>query len=156
MNSLVEKTVREVQPLSLATSIESERRVIVEYDSSRAIELAEKLKSLGYDHVKSVTGIDYPHEDKIALVYHVSSYENPELVGVIITLKTSIERSDPRHPSLIEIWPSVEYLEKETYELLGVTFDKHPRLGRLLLPPDYEGPPPLRRDFEIKTEGIEA
>lgn len=152
----IEELIEEIQPLSLQASLVDERRIIVEYDRERIFELATKLRSLGFDHVKSVTGTDYPQEDVITVVYHTSSYRNPVFAGFIVTLKTSVERSNPRHPSLIEIWPSVEYLERETYELVGLYFEGHPRLDRLLLPPDYEGPPPLRRDFEIPEEGIEA
>ncbi|NIM44519.1 MAG: NADH-quinone oxidoreductase subunit C [Nitrososphaeria archaeon] len=152
----IEELIKEIQPLSLQTSVEDEKRIIVEYDSERILELAAKLKSMGFDHVKSVTGTDYPQKDVMTVTYHSSSYGNPELVEVIVTLKTSIERSHPKHPSLVNIWPSAEYLERETYELVGISFEGHPRLSRLLLPPDYEGPPPLRRDFEIPVEGIEA
>ena len=156
ISNLVSKLVGEVQPLSLNTSIESENRVILEVDPNRIIEVAEKLKKSGFDHVKSVTGTDYPQEDKMAVVYHVSSFGNHDFSRVIITLKSSIERSDPKHPSLISVWPSAEYLERETCEMLGISFEGHPKLGRLLLPEGFEGLPPLRKDFEIKTEGIEA
>jgi len=51
---------------------------------------------------------------------------------------------------LINIFPSVEYHERETYEMLGVFFLGHPRNERFILPEDWADMPPLRKDFRIK------
>jgi len=53
--------------------------------------------------------------------------------------------ADPRLPSLAGIYPGVDWAERETYDLLGVTFDDHPDLSRILLPDDWVGHP-LRKD----------
>ena len=120
------------------------------------MEIAQKLNSIGFDHVKSVTGVDYPEEKKIDIVYHVSAFENTELAKFILELKTSVDRFDPRIKSLIKIWPSAEYPERETTDLMGVTFDGQPQKERLMLLENFEGGPPLRKDFKLKTEGIDA
>ena len=122
----------------------------------KLVEAAEKLKKLGFDHVKSVCAIDYMKEGFFEVVYHVSSFSNLELAKYIIALRTKVPRDNPKLPSLVKIWPSALFLEREQYDLLGVIFEGHPRLERLLLPEDWEGPPPLRKDFKIKTEGPEA
>jgi NADH-quinone oxidoreductase subunit C len=119
------------------------------------VEIAKKLKALGFDHVKAVTGIDFIEENKIDIVYHVSSFNDPELAKVILILRTTLNRSEPKIPSLREVWPSAEYPEKETAELMGVTFKGLIMDGRFMLPEDFEGIP-LRKDFKIKTEGIDA
>ncbi len=119
-------------------------------------EAAERLLRLGFDHVKAVTAIDRPGEGIIEVVYHASSYGNPGLTGIIAELRTSVPRDDPRVPTLTEIWPSALYQEREQWEMLGVIFEGHPELERLLLPEDFGGPPPLRKDFKIPTEGINA
>jgi len=120
------------------------------------LEAAKKLKESGFDHVKSVTGLDYPDEGEIEVVYHVSSYTKPELTKVIVALKARVKRDSPKLTSLYGIWPSSAYLESETYDLMGVEFEGNPKQRRLLLPEDYEGIPPLRKDFKIPVEGVDA
>lgn len=135
-----------ISPNYLTTTIEA----------SKITEIAQKLNYMGFDHVKSVTGIDFPEEKKIDIVYHVSAFENNELAKFILELKTSVDRLDPRIKSLIEIWPSAEYPERETTDLMGVTFDGPPQKERLMLLENFEGGPPLRKDFKLKSEGIDA
>ncbi len=122
--------------------------------ASELREKAEKLKSIGYDHVKSVTGIDYPDKGVFKIVYHVSSYSDKELSTSILSIEIETSRDNPEVPSLLDVWPSVRYLEAETSELLGVKFQGNP-LEKVMLPDDFKGPPPLRKDFKIPVEGIE-
>ena len=113
---------------------------------------------LNFDHVESVSGVDYPDAKKIEVVYHLGSYTDPELSKQILALATSAPREeDPnpgrdstRLPSLREIFYSVEFHERECFEMLGVYFEGHPDNRRLLLPEDWADIPPLRKDFAIK------
>ncbi|MDP3781018.1 MAG: NADH-quinone oxidoreductase subunit C [Nitrosopumilaceae archaeon] len=113
---------------------------------------------LNFDHAESVSGVDYPDAKKIEVVYHLGSYTDPELSKQILALATSAPREeDPnpgrdstRLPSLREIFYSVEFHERECFEMLGVYFDGHPDNRRLLLPEDWADIPPLRKDFAIK------
>lgn len=113
---------------------------------------------LNFDHAESVSGVDYPDAKKIEVVYHLGSYTDPELSKQILALATSAPREeDPnpgrdstRLPSLREIFYSVEFHERECFEMLGVYFDDHPDNRRLLLPEDWADIPPLRKDFAIK------
>jgi len=106
--------------------------------------------------MKSVTGIDFPETNTIDLAYHISSFQDAELAKIILELKTTVDRSNPRIQSLIEIWPSAEFPERETQDLMGVTFDAQPLKERLMLIENFEGGPPLRKDFKLQTEGIDA
>ena len=124
-------------------------------DAANIVEVAQKVNSLGFDHVKSVTAIDFEQENKIDMVYHISSFLNVELAQVIFELRTSIARQDPKIHSLIGVWPSAEYPERETLDLMGVTFDGLPQKERLFLLDNFEGFP-LRKDFKLKTEGTDA
>jgi NADH:ubiquinone oxidoreductase subunit C len=125
-------------------------------EASTITEAAKKLYSIGFDHVKSVTGTDYPLEKKIDIIYHISSHDNLELSKVILEVKISVDRTDARIKTVTEIWPSAEFPERETAEFLGVLFEGLPDKGRLMLLDDFQGGPPLRRDFELRTEGIEG
>jgi NADH:ubiquinone oxidoreductase subunit C len=106
--------------------------------------------NLGFDHAESVAGTDYPKDNQIEVIYHLGSYGTEALEGHIIALTTRTSRNDSRLPSLIDVFRSVEYHERETFEMLGVFFEGHPRNERFLLPEDWADIPPLRREFRIK------
>jgi NADH:ubiquinone oxidoreductase subunit C len=106
--------------------------------------------TLGFDHAESVAGTDYPKDNQIEVIYHLGSYGVPGLEGQIMSLTTRTSRDGATLPSLINIFRSVEYHERETYEMLGVFFEGHPRNDRFLLPEDWADIPPLRREFRIK------
>ena len=113
---------------------------------------------LNYDHVDSVSGVDYPADKEIEVVYHLSSYTDPTLSRQILELATRAQREDKpipgndatRLPSLRDIFYSVEFHEREVFEMLGVYFEGHPDNRRLLLPEDWADLPPLRKDFRNK------
>lgn len=107
-------------------------------------------ENFGFDHAESVSGTDYPKDNQIDVVYHIGSYSVEELIPKILVLSTRTNRDEPRLPSLISIFPSVEYHERETYEMIGAYFEGHPRMERFLLPEDWADIPPLRKDFRIK------
>jgi NADH-quinone oxidoreductase subunit C len=113
---------------------------------------------LNYDHVDSVTGVDYPADKEIEVLYHLSSYTDPSLSRQILELATRAQREDnpipgndaTKLPSLRDVFYSVEFHEREAFEMLGVYFEGHPDNRRLLLPEDWADLPPLRKDFRNK------
>jgi NADH-quinone oxidoreductase subunit C len=107
-------------------------------------------ENFSFDHAESVAGTDYPKENQIEIVYHLSSYTDENIVPKILALSSRVNRDEPRIPSLINVFKSVEYHERETYEMVGVYFEGHPRMERFLLPEDWADIPPLRKDFRIK------
>ena len=132
-------------------------RINVKKDNIK--EVAEFIRDdLGFDHAESVSGVDYPEDKEIEVVYHLGSYTDPQLSKQILTLATRAPREDDpkpgndstRLPSLREIFYSVEFHERECFEMLGVYFDGHPDNRRLLLPEDWADLPPLRKDFTTK------
>lgn len=126
-------------------------RIKVETTPSSIVEVATYLRdSMGFDHAESASGTDYPKEKQIEVNYHLGSYTRDDLLAKIMVLTTRANRDDPHVPSLIGVYPSVEYHERETYEMLGVYFEGHPRMERFLLPEDWADIPPLRKDFKIK------
>ncbi|MGE0243230.1 MAG: NADH-quinone oxidoreductase subunit C [Nitrososphaeraceae archaeon] len=127
------------------------RRIKILVEPKYIVEVASFLKNeLGLDHAESVCGTDYPDENVIEVIYHLNSYSREELSPIIFALSTKTDRNSSMLPSLISIFNSVEYHERETYEMLGVYFQGHPRNERFLLPEDWADIPPLRKDFRIK------
>ncbi|MFX1533493.1 MAG: NADH-quinone oxidoreductase subunit C [Promethearchaeota archaeon] len=158
---------------SLAT-VKGEASGVTEIDVAlnNLEELAQKLVDSGYNHLTSLSAVDYPDDDRFDLYYHVTSYNN----GDTIEIKTSVSpRGDkdnlPKAPSLTKIWPMIDWHEREHFDLFGIEFTGHPDLRRILLPEDWgedgQNPPyPLRKDVvlkklrfktrEIPKEGINA
>ena len=139
----------------IATSIEYPRPdlIVIAVNRDRIMEAAQRIVELGFDHLASVEGVDLPKENAIEVIYHAESYEE-ELRNTIVELKTRVARDDPKLQSLINVWPNALYLERETWDMLGVVFEGHPELKRLLLPPWWDDIPPLRKDYKVKVEGI--
>jgi len=124
-------------------------KILVKNES--LVEVALYLRNnYGLDHVESMSGTDFPVDKEIEINYHLGSYINQELHPYIMNLATRVNRDDAKSNSLINIFPSVEYFERETYEMLGVYFIGHPRNELFLLPEDWADLPPLRKDFKLK------
>ena len=113
---------------------------------------------MNFDHAESVTGVDYPADKEIEVVYHLGSYTDESLSRQVLELATRAPREEVPSPgsdstavpSLREVFYSVEFHERECFEMLGVYFEDHPDNRRLLLPEDWADIPPLRKDFAIK------
>ncbi|WP_243680683.1 NADH-quinone oxidoreductase subunit C [Vulcanisaeta souniana] len=144
VNNQLMPTLKESARKIIVTEV---NRVCVESEPGKLKDAALLLSKLGFDHVKSVNVIDAPHENKFYIEYWVSSYGKKELMPVLVTLTTEIPRDNPRVPSLIDIWPSADYMEREMYDFFGVWFEGNPWMGRnFLLDPDTPIKfPPLRR-----------
>ncbi|EZQ06978.1 MULTISPECIES: NADH-quinone oxidoreductase subunit C [Acidianus] len=149
----IDLIVTELQKMKVSAKAESDTRGYVEVPKDRIVEVAKKLKELGFDHVKAVTGIDFPEQEKIQLIYHVSSYSE-NLYNIIFEIKSFTSYKDCVMPSLITVWESSWTGERETHEMLGVYFEGHPDMRRLFLPEDFDGVYPLRKEFKIKLEGL--
>jgi len=126
-------------------------RIKVQVEPKDIVEVATFLRdTMGFDHAESAGGTDYPKDNQIEVIYHLGSYGREDLAAHILSLTTRTSRDDARLPTLINVYNSVEYHERETFEMLGVYFDGHPRNDRFLLPEDWADIPPLRKDFRIK------
>jgi len=127
----------------------SAKRIKLRVNQTVLLEAARFIiDDLGFDHVVSVSGIDYPNEKEMEVVYHISAYERQDIRDVVIALSYRISRENPQATSLIKLFPNVDYAERETYEMFGIIFDGHPNLNRFILPEDWDNIPPLRKDFK--------
>jgi NADH-quinone oxidoreductase subunit C len=92
------------------------------------------------DCLSNETGVDY--KEHIEVVYHLFSYKHRHSC----VLKVKLPRDDPAVETVEEIWRSANWMEREIFDLLGVTFKGHSDLRRILMPEDWPGYP-LRKDF---------
>jgi len=92
------------------------------------------------DCLSNETGVD--HKDRIEVVYHLFSYRHRH--GCV--LKVKLPRENPVVATVEEIWRAANWMEREIFDLLGVNFEGHSDMRRILMPEDWPGYP-LRKDF---------
>jgi NADH/F420H2 dehydrogenase subunit C len=107
-------------------------------------EIALQLKGnpdTSFDYLFCQTGIDWPAH--LEVVYHLESTKHNH---IIVARAKTADRENATVDTVCDIWPTAEFHEREIYDLLGVVFNNHPDLRRLLLTDDWEGYP-LRKDY---------
>ena len=98
----------------------------------------------------SLHACDYlPDEPRLGIHYQLLSMERTDRLNV----KTRVEIEDPRVRSIVDLYPTVEFPEREAYDMFGIVFEGHPDMRRILMPEDYEGHP-QRRDFPLGGEPV--
>ena len=136
-----------------------ENRTKISVSKEKIYDVAKFIKDqTPFDHAESVTGVDFPDDKEIGVTYHLGSYTNPEYAKQVLALATRVPREENAQPgndstkltSLRDMFYSVEFHEREVFEMLGVYFEGHPDNRRLLLPEDWADLPPLRKDFRNK------
>lgn len=108
------------------------------------IEVATALRDeMGYDFLSSVTGVDYIEEDKLEAVYHF--YKSTG--GGSLVLAVQVPRNKAVVPSLVDLYPSADFQEREAWDLMGIKFEGHPDLRRILMWEGFAGHP-LQKDWK--------
>ena len=97
---------------------------------------------LGYDYLSSITAVDYLPDGKFEVVYH--AYKTTGGPG--LNFKVQVPRDQAVVPSLVSIYPGAEFQEREAWDLMGIRFEGHPDLRRILTWEGFEGHP-LRKDW---------
>ncbi len=118
----------------------------------RVVELLQALRDEhGYDLLSDVTAIDhYEASPRFEVVYHLYSTGRHQWVRIVTPCDGDEE---PTCPSIVSLWPAANWHERETYDMLGIHFEGHPDLRRILM---WDGYPyyPLRKEFPLA--GIET
>jgi NADH-quinone oxidoreductase subunit C len=141
----------------------------VAVDPAKLVEVCAFLRDdsrLKFEMLNDVSGVDYLEPDAkkaakagfephLEVVYHLSSFTFP---GRRFTVKVILPRWKdntpgelPEVPSVVNVWKTADWQEREVYDLLGVRFTGHPDLTRILLGDDWVGHP-LRKDYEFPLE----
>ncbi|MBI5961770.1 MAG: NADH-quinone oxidoreductase subunit C [Chloroflexi bacterium] len=108
-------------------------------------------KGLEYNFLSDVAGVDYfPQEPRFAVSYHLYSM----IHNRALRLKVLLPGEEPEIPSVIGLFPSANWSEREIYDMFGITFTGHPDLRRLLMPEDWDGHP-LRKDYPLGYETVQ-
>ncbi len=118
--------------------------------AEKIVEICRFLKEdpeIHLDALSSISGVDWPEESLIDVVYHLASYRYHN----VCALKVRLQRDNPDVPTVEGVWRAANWFEREIYDLFGVRFRGHSNLKRLLLPDDWVGHP-LRKDYQEEPE----
>jgi len=101
-------------------------------------------RDLAFDFLSCLTGLDYVADNELAVAYDLYASKHDHWFAV----KVFCDRENPHIPSVMDLWPAADWHEREAYDMVGITFDGHTDLRRILLPEDWEGFP-LRKDYQF-------
>ncbi len=123
-----------------------ERLVEIVIDRADLIDVCTYLKNtLGFEHLSCITAVDW--KDHFESIYHIENYYN----GCMVQVNAQIPYDDPKIASLTGLWHAADYHEREAWDLMGVEYEGHPNLVRILLPEDFKFHP-LRKEFAQEVD----
>jgi NADH-quinone oxidoreductase subunit C len=106
--------------------------------------------ALDFDHITDLTSVDFPNEEpRFEVVYQLYSIEKNHRIRV----KARVPEDDCTIDSATHIWQGANFLEREVYDMMGIVFNNHPDLRRILMTEDYDEGYPLRKDFPVEGRG---
>jgi len=117
--------------------------VVAKLDRSKLHAVAERLRALpetSYDSCNFVAAVD--HQTHFENVYHLYSYAG----NTYLELHVTVPSDDPVVDTVCDVWPAADWHEREAWDMMGIRFEGHPDLRRILLKDDWIGHP-LRKDY---------
>ena len=102
--------------------------------------------ALRFEFCSGVSGVHYPGDSgrELHAVYHLLSMTHNRRVRLEVTAPDA----DPHIPSIVDVYPTNDWHERETFDMFGIVFDGHPALTRILMPDDWPGHP-QRKDYPL-------
>lgn len=108
--------------------------------------VAVALYVYGFNYLRSQCAYDLSPGGPLVSVYHLTVIRDMADQPEEICIKCFVSRSNPRVPSAYWVWKSADFQERESYDMLGIVYDYHPQLARILMPESWIGWP-LRKDY---------
>ena len=115
----------------------------------RWLDLARELREDGFELLSDLTAVDQldnwqDHDCRFEVVANLTSVSKNERVRV----RVPVDEDDAVCPSVTDLWPGANFMEREVWDMFGITFTDHPDLDRILMPEEWEGHP-LRKDYGV-------
>jgi NADH-quinone oxidoreductase subunit C len=134
---------------------ESRGQVVVHPSREQYLEVMKAFVDDGYQVCVDVTAVDYLTHPGRALPDGVAAERFEVVVGLLdidtprrVRVRVQVPEDDATLPTLFDVWPGTEALEREVFDMFGIRFDGHPDLSRILMPEDWIGHP-LRKDYDV-------
>ena len=120
------------------------------------LDVCSEARADGFDQLIDLTAVDYLTYAGERTLPGGLTPERFEVVTSLINhvrrerirIRTQVSADEPTIPSLFDLWPGSEYLEREAFDMFGITFADHPDMSRVLMPEDWVGHP-LRKDYAV-------
>ena len=107
---------------------------------------AAAVQAAGYNFLDDLTAVDwFPSSPRFQVSYHILSHTYKEY----IRLRVLLDDANPSVASITPVWPSANYYEREVFDLMGIRFEGHPNLRRIMMPDEWVGHP-LRKDYPVE------
>lgn len=127
------------------------RRVICPAEKAHAL-LSHLYTAAGFNYLVDITAVDYLEwedaTDRFGVIYALLNMETGERVYV----KVFVNDPNPTLPTVYDLWRGADWMEREVYDMFGITFAGHPDLRRILSPDEFTAFP-LRKDYPLKGRG---
>ena len=141
--------LKEIFPQAIEETAVYRDEYTIRVKRSHLLEVASFLRddpSCAFDFLSDLCGVDYMGRvPRFEVVYHLYSMRHRHR----LRMKTSPPDADLTVPSVVSVWKTADWHERECYDLLGITFSDHPDLRRILTPDGFKEYP-LRKDFPLR------
>lgn len=142
------KAVRSAFPDAVQEIVEYRGETTLVVGPAHAKSILRYLKEeRGFNYLADVSSAHWPDEGRIDVVYLPRSLKTAEQVRIRVPLPVE----DPSVETVADIWRTADWLEREVYDLMGVTFIGHPDLRRIMLPEEFDGHP-LRKEYPMEGD----
>lgn len=156
--SEVGATIESAVAGSVVEEIAHAGELTIEIAKDRILEVARFIKGapLAYVLLSDVTCADFPeYPGRFRVAYHLYSLETGSRLRLRVWAGPDEEGGPgPEVDSVVSVWATANWHEREVYDMFGVRFRNHPDLARILMPLDWEGHP-LRRDYPLGGEEVQ-
>jgi NADH-quinone oxidoreductase subunit C len=129
--------------------------VVAPKDVVRVIRYLRDTPGLVYNFLSDISAVDYypdfaDRPGRFGVCYHLYSM----LYNRRLRVKAYVDEDEPVIPTMVEVWPAANWLEREAHDMMGIRFEGHPDLRRVLMPTDWNGHP-HRRDYPLGYETVQ-
>jgi len=151
------------EPPTMYGVLASEHRgqLVLHPTSDQYMATIEALRLDGFRSVVDLCGVDYLTNNKRSLPEGISAERFEVVVNLIsyeparrVRVRLQVPADDPTVPTLFDLYPGTENLEREAFDMFGIIFEGHPDPTRILMPPDWDGHP-LRKDFAVGSVPVQ-
>jgi NADH-quinone oxidoreductase subunit C len=148
-------TLEDLPALAGTQIVATTGQSVVHVDRARYRDVVAALKDAGFEMCVDLCAVDYLEHPNRLLPEGVVGERFEIVVGLLslraharVRLRVQVPESDPTVPTLFDLYPGTENMEREAFDMYGIVFGDHPDMTRILMPEDWEGHP-LRKDYSV-------